>query len=357
MIILPSENGNTETPGLQILQINGDSKNVEQAASVVQNILEEDGKKKFKRVLPKQNAKEPSKDGAEFECPICCEKYNIKDDGCVTCVPADIFETSIPNENHSICVSCIQDYARSSITGRVAPGGLGLNCVADGCKNVFLLSLFENYLNDEIRKPFLTRLQEQCVLETNLKDLVTCPGCGYKACVPETDTFYVCECGRKQCRSCPRPYDKKHDGKTCKQLADEEAREAKMSEIVVRKCHRCGTQFVKDDACNFMESCNEITRHGRCPNCGKTCRQWENDRELDQMRLEDFLRQNGVKIDFKDAGNANRELPFPSTPQELVMRAVTQTVTDMRNSNLSEDNPMFANMRSVLEFLQREQNQ
>uniref|UniRef100_A0A914Z8L0 K Homology domain-containing protein n=1 Tax=Panagrolaimus superbus TaxID=310955 RepID=A0A914Z8L0_9BILA len=143
LIILPAENSSTEKVGLQILQINGDPKDVEKAVLVIQNILEEDdGKNRLKRILPKQR----SKDGSEFECPICCETFNISDDECVKCTPTDIFEQSTAtsattNESHSICISCIQEYARSAITGRVAVGGLGLNCVSDGCKNHHLKNI------------------------------------------------------------------------------------------------------------------------------------------------------------------------------------------------------------------------
>uniref|UniRef100_A0A914QWP0 RING-type domain-containing protein n=1 Tax=Panagrolaimus davidi TaxID=227884 RepID=A0A914QWP0_9BILA len=211
MVIIAQEEIDGTEPSLKVLQINGEPKNVEKAAVEVENILN-DAKIQLQRILT-CNSVSFDEGGSEFECPLCCGIYDIVNDGSVTCMPfkADSKVEFSGKNHHTICVNCIKEYSHSAITGRVAHGGL---------------ASFEKYLDDEIRKPFLERLQEQCVLDTGLKDLVTCPECGYKVCVPHTDTFYDCECGRRQCRNCPKLYDAKHFGKTCKQLAEEEARNA-----------------------------------------------------------------------------------------------------------------------------------
>uniref|UniRef100_A0AC35GBW8 RING-type domain-containing protein n=1 Tax=Panagrolaimus sp. PS1159 TaxID=55785 RepID=A0AC35GBW8_9BILA len=349
MVIIAQEEIDGTEPALKVLQINGDPKNVENAAVEVESILN-DAKIQMQRIVTR-NSISFDEGGSEFECPLCCGIYDIVNNGSVTCIPfkADSKVELSTKNLHTICVNCIKEYSHSAITGRVAPGGLGLNCVVDKCPNIFLIPSFEKYLDDEIRKPFLERLQEQCVLDTDLKDLVTCPECGYKVCVPHTDTFYDCECGRRQCRNCPKLYDAKHFGKTCKQLAEEEARnassqkpETKMSEIVIRKCYKCGKQFVKIDACNLMESCPcgakqcyicnepEVTpahfckcensvKHGRCPKCKKTCRQFEDDKELDDIRLSEFQKQNGTNITLPNLPTipALPVLLTPSTQQEF----------------------------------------
>uniref|UniRef100_A0A914YNZ5 RING-type domain-containing protein n=1 Tax=Panagrolaimus superbus TaxID=310955 RepID=A0A914YNZ5_9BILA len=119
----------------------------------------------------------------------------------------------------------------------------------------------------------MERLQQQCIIDANLEDLVTCHECGYKVCVPKNNQYYICECGKKNCRKCPRLFDHKHFGKTCQQMDQEEANnvilrnlESKISEVVIRKCQKCGISFVKNEGCNKME-CRCGAK--QCYICGK----------------------------------------------------------------------------------------
>jgi hypothetical protein len=90
--------------------------------------------------------------------------------------------------------------------------------------------------------------------------------------------------------------------------------ESKLSEIVVRVCHRCNVQYVKQDGCNKMTCrcgatqcyicrekdityehfCDCETRqiHGRCRKCLKNCRLFENAEELDEQRMKQI--QHGI---------------------------------------------------------------
>uniref|UniRef100_A0AC34GRW5 RING-type domain-containing protein n=1 Tax=Panagrolaimus sp. ES5 TaxID=591445 RepID=A0AC34GRW5_9BILA len=161
------------------------------------------------------------KERPSFECGICFENYCIED-GCITC-EKNFFSAISSSETHSICIECMRGYAHSAITDiPVAFGGLGLNCATPECKNIFLLQCFEYYLSDEDYLPLKLRLQEQCIADASLKDLVTCPNCGIKVCVPTNANFYQCVCGRQQCQHCPRLYDAQHIGKTCQQLDHED---------------------------------------------------------------------------------------------------------------------------------------
>uniref|UniRef100_A0A914XWZ4 RING-type domain-containing protein n=1 Tax=Panagrolaimus superbus TaxID=310955 RepID=A0A914XWZ4_9BILA len=258
-----------------------------------------------------------------FDCLICYTKF-YEDEGALACSAPPELETS--NENavkHLICVTCIRGYAHNSIfDGQVAHGGSGLKCVTGECENVLLLSDFEHYLADEDYIPLKTRLQEQCLLDAGLADLVTCPECSYKIIVEESLIFYTCNCGRIQCRNCPRIYDEQHQNKTCEQMAQLELQQAsmrriepQMSEIMIRKCHRCNLNFVKSHGCNKMTcrckatqcylcrqpdidynhfcNCGSSARtHGACRVCGKSCRNNENVADLDRQAI-NRLRNRG----------------------------------------------------------------
>uniref|UniRef100_A0A914QCL7 RING-type domain-containing protein n=1 Tax=Panagrolaimus davidi TaxID=227884 RepID=A0A914QCL7_9BILA len=207
-----------------------------------------------------------------FECGICFEVYKI-DDGCIKC-----------EKNPG--------YAHSAITDiQVANGGLGLKCIDAECTNIFLLTSFEFYLSDDDFLPLKLRLQEQCLADASLEDLVTCSDCGLRVCAPPFSTFYICECGRRQCRFCPRL-------------------ESKLSEAIIRKCHKCNIAFVKNEGCNKMTcqcgakqcyvchqkdidyshfcSCDTQKQHGKCEICKKGCRLWENAEELDQIKINEL---------------------------------------------------------------------
>lgn len=124
-----------------------------------------------------------------FQCVACFERMYI-DDGCVACSSVSAIPPRALSTSHSLCITCIRNYAHSAITEiPVAHGGLGLQCASNGCKNVILLCKFfsplypqkpeeiladfEFYLGDEDYLPLKLRLQEQCLADAGLNDLVT----------------------------------------------------------------------------------------------------------------------------------------------------------------------------------------
>uniref|UniRef100_A0A914R1V2 Uncharacterized protein n=1 Tax=Panagrolaimus davidi TaxID=227884 RepID=A0A914R1V2_9BILA len=152
-----------------------------------------------------------------------------------------------------------------------------------------------------------------------------------------------------------------------------------MSEIVIRKCYKCGKQFVKIDACNLMESCPcgakqcyicnepEVTpahfckcensvKHGRCPKCKKTCRQFEDDKELDDIRLSEFQQQNGTNITLPKLPMipALPTLSTPSTQQVFRLppsdfdEFVQPIINHMREQHTNTPN---ANSPSILQAM------
>uniref|UniRef100_A0A914YR57 RING-type domain-containing protein n=1 Tax=Panagrolaimus superbus TaxID=310955 RepID=A0A914YR57_9BILA len=195
-----------------------------------------------------------------FECGICFESFKIEE-GCISC-EVNAFTLEPTKEIHTVCIHCMRGYAHSAVNDiPVAFGGTGLQCASPECKNIFTLPTFEFYLSDEDYLPLKLRLQEQCLADASLEDLVICPGCGFKFCALTMTEYYRCVCGRVQCKFCPRLYNAEHIGKTCQLLdKEEEAKsvssqklEAKISEAVIRKCYKCGIAFVKIDGCNKMQ--------------------------------------------------------------------------------------------------------
>uniref|UniRef100_A0A914PF58 RING-type domain-containing protein n=1 Tax=Panagrolaimus davidi TaxID=227884 RepID=A0A914PF58_9BILA len=150
----------------------------------------------------------------KFTCAICFAEFLIEA-GMVTC----------DKQLHSICVECFQTYSHTSITGQVAYGGIGLRCVDMQCDSAILLSSFGFYVLEADYKPLVRRLQLQCIIDADMNDLVKCSQCDFKLSVDPTLAYFKCICGRFQCRTCARPYNQKHKGKTCAQMNEDEAKE------------------------------------------------------------------------------------------------------------------------------------
>uniref|UniRef100_A0A914PE01 RING-type domain-containing protein n=1 Tax=Panagrolaimus davidi TaxID=227884 RepID=A0A914PE01_9BILA len=198
----------------------------------------------------------------EFQCLICYQNFPINEG-----FKCSSILNSVNVLKHLICVTCLKGYAHNScFEGIVGYGGLGLKCVEPDCNNVILLSEFEKYINEEDYLPLQNRLQEQCIIDAGLADLVTCSECGLKSCVDNLLTFFTCNCGRKQCRNCPRIYDEIHEGKICQEMDFRE--------------------LPTNSFCNL----NELG-HGRCEECGKTCRNTEIPEELDEIALQEIQNQ------------------------------------------------------------------
>jgi TRIAD3 protein (E3 ubiquitin-protein ligase RNF216) len=253
-----------------------------------------------------------------FKCVICFETYSSLE-GFIVCKPFESGITS-PREPHKLCIDCIRGHSHAAVEDMtLAPGGIGLRCPDPSCKNVLHFADFKFYLSPEVHGRLEKRMQHESVTSASLSDLVTCSSCSLQACVDDVYYFFTCECGRTQCRNCPRLYDEKHEGKACEELNEEENEnnkmESKLSEIVVRVCHRCNVQYVKQDGCNKMTCrcsatqcyicrekdihyehfCDCETRqiHGKCPKCSKTCRLFENAEELDEQRMKQI--QQGIE--------------------------------------------------------------
>jgi len=243
---------------------------------------------------------------------------------------------------HGICVECIKGFAKASIgDGSVAEGGVGLRCPVPECKNALLIKDFEFYLDDRTYTALVERLQHEAIVAAAIDDLVTCPGCQIQLCVDRNVNFYDCSCGRRQCRNCPRPYNERHERYTCSELDELDKQnklEPKLSEVVVRICHRCKLQFVKEDGCNKMKcrcgaqqcylcrrpvedyshfcECGWNGLSGRCPTCFKSCPLWGDPEERDTIRMEEVRARYdlGTNDDRRQPDRFNNNVPHNRTP-------------------------------------------
>uniref|UniRef100_A0A914Y5R5 Uncharacterized protein n=1 Tax=Panagrolaimus superbus TaxID=310955 RepID=A0A914Y5R5_9BILA len=135
-----------------------------------------------------------------FQCVICFESYPSQE-GFIVCKPFEAAVTS-PRDPHKLCIDCIRGHCHAAIDDMaLAPGGIGLRCPDPNCKNVLHFADFKFYLGPEDHERLEKRMQHESVTSASLSDLVA---------------------------------------------------ESKLSEIVVRVCHRCNVQYVKQDGCNKM---------------------------------------------------------------------------------------------------------
>eukprot|EP00543_Licmophora_paradoxa_P001793 CAMPEP_0202452932 /NCGR_PEP_ID=MMETSP1360-20130828/11035_1 /ASSEMBLY_ACC=CAM_ASM_000848 /TAXON_ID=515479 /ORGANISM="Licmophora paradoxa, Strain CCMP2313" /LENGTH=496 /DNA_ID=CAMNT_0049071901 /DNA_START=40 /DNA_END=1530 /DNA_ORIENTATION=- len=175
-----------------------------------------------------------------------------------------------PQEHH-FCRDCIKQYAESQIFGSGNLGAVNpdtklpsteLKCVhGDGCNAGFDTAVLETVLSEQTMQKY-NELQFQALMTQAgiIQNLCTCPKCGYKAELPETQMIFRCpiiSCNHESCRKCGEEshiplrceeVEKKHETKG--RVRVEEA----ISAAKIRTCPRkgCGKKFIKETGCNKM---------------------------------------------------------------------------------------------------------
>ncbi|GFO07344.1 E3 ubiquitin-protein ligase [Plakobranchus ocellatus] len=199
--------------------------------------------------------------GELFECGCCY------DDEC-------LFEemTSCP-EGHLFCKTCL---VRST---EAAFGDMKTKfpCLSGDCDQNIPLSILQTVIPANLFSKIVRRMQEEEILQANIKDLVSCPFCPFATIMPNPDDkVFKClnpECLKESCRLCQEP---NHIPLRCNEVekkAETDMRtfiENRISEAVMRKCHKCGKNFIKDIGCNKMQCYCGATSCYACkkPNIG-----------------------------------------------------------------------------------------
>ncbi|KAL7077961.1 hypothetical protein ACQ4LE_003459 [Meloidogyne hapla] len=224
--------------------------------------------------------------GERFECLVCSDHFPI--DRIVFCTITNneneineklenepgpsrrIYEELKKNEEksdhqvHAFCHECILGQASAAVGEiPIAKGGIGLRCMMTDCDNPILYSEIRNLLPEEVQKKLEERMMEENIGMALLDNLERCKKCNF-AIELEMDkqlnkVFDCIVCNAKFCRLCERDWDDEHFGLSCKEMdrkekkdKKERAIEKKLNEAVIRKCPRCGVQFVKEKGCNRM---------------------------------------------------------------------------------------------------------
>lgn len=261
------------------------------------------------------------------ECGCCYDEYPTSE--MVTCA-----------DGHLFCTACLVSFVENQI---FACGNLGidpetkrnllqLRCFQpkENCQSVFPRAALESSLmtatlrqHDEIQSSLNLAVAE-------LKDLCSCPKCGYQAIVSGSSNssedkdkdrstrLVVFDCPVEDCRykSCVKCGEKAHYKMTCQEAAEDhkpkEGRlqvEEAITKAKIRRCPKCNKPIIKSDGCNKVRcSCGNsicyICRKSIDSHChffGGSCKLFTNDQDAydnEAMRTagtkaaEEFVKNN-----------------------------------------------------------------
>nr|CAD2175145.1 unnamed protein product [Meloidogyne enterolobii] len=237
-------------------------------------------------------------------------------------------------QSHPFCHDCILGLASAAV-GEIplAKGGIGLRCMMTGCDNPILYSEIYKLLPKNIQNKLEERMFEESV-GMALPNLERCKKCNFAIQMEvdkKTDKVFDClGCKAQFCRLCERDWDDEHIGFSCeeveqkienaKRIKKEREIEKKINEAVVRKCPRCGVQFVKEKGCNHvtcrcgMTQCylcrqtgiehDHFCQHYRDPNsqtcneCNKKCLLHEDANKIDQQIIKEIREKGETSVRF-----------------------------------------------------------
>ncbi|XP_043481922.1 uncharacterized protein LOC122511005 [Leptopilina heterotoma] len=176
---------------------------------------------------------------ALLECQ-CCFNEECLPKKCVTC-----------EDGHVFCHTCVLRGCES----KIGDGQNHINCFAE-CEREFSLSALQIVLPPTTFSILLQKRQEAEVMAAGLEGLVSCPFCHFASIPPPETKVFKClnpDCMKETCMSCKAL---NHVPLKCEEVAKEdEARlqlEEKMTEALVRTCHKCQKAFFKEEGCNKM---------------------------------------------------------------------------------------------------------
>jgi len=295
--------------------------------------------------------------GMVFTCNICCND-DLLDDDMIQC---DIF--------HSFCSECVKTYIRTEM----GEGKVHFGCMEPKCECEYPASVLLSLLERSVSSNLFKRIQDDEVRKAGLSGLETCPFCSYAVIIEnESEKVFYCqnaECMKESCRLCKEP---NHIPRRCNEIEkDNEVSmrtyvENKVSEAMIRVCHKCGQRFFKEEGCNHMRCqcgaemcylCREpIKGTSHFHNNPKGCQQFTNSDQVhhDEMGkayedavakykeehpdAKDVELRYDPKKHIDDFGKKVKQLPpsfagfQPQDTQRLIMTELTRAyyLTNMR---------------------------
>ncbi|CAH1967647.1 unnamed protein product [Acanthoscelides obtectus] len=175
---------------------------------------------------------------------------------CQCCFADDL----LPEEVYSctndccFCGECI----RKSCELKLGEGDIQFPCLAD-CGSQFAWKTLQAALPPTLLSKLSQRYTESEIRAAGLK-VDSCPFCNFPNTIDERYTLFQCfnpECMKETCRLCK---ELNHLPLRCDEVEKDEdvkARvhvENKMTEAILRTCHRCQRKFIKEE-----DGCNKIT--------------------------------------------------------------------------------------------------
>lgn len=204
-------------------------------------------RKYFEKLKKKEDAEfRRLKENQELlECQ-CCYDNECMPSKCSTC-----------NDGHIFCNACIVRGTES----KLAQGETHIPCFVT-CDEKFSLATLQKVLSPTQFSILIGKRQEEEVMAAGLEGLVSCPFCHFATIPPPEDKIFKClnpACMKESCRLCK---ELNHIPLKCYEKETDKARlflEEKMTEALVRKCHKCNRPYYKEDGCNKITcSCGAL---------------------------------------------------------------------------------------------------
>ncbi|KAH9513045.1 hypothetical protein Btru_035689 [Bulinus truncatus] len=262
--------------------------------------------------------------GKNIQCDCCFANFEFEE--MVQCADC-----------HLVCKDCLNSYVKEVIYGS---SKVEMKCLAEGCTM--------NYPDSELRRCLETsiweKLEERGMMENvnmaGFDDLVSCPGCNFKAIMSPTSNMFLCrnlDCQKAVCRKCGIDWND-HVGLLCNEVEkkDEAALrkeyEEKMTIAKIRTCMTCKAEFLKENGCNKLTcrcgttmcyicrksyiNYNHFCSHPRDP--GQPCKQcsacslWTDPEEDEKKAIEEIRKEASEKQKY--LGFSEKIIGAPDSP-------------------------------------------
>ncbi|GJQ70744.1 hypothetical protein Trydic_g676 [Trypoxylus dichotomus] len=162
-------------------------------------------------------------------------------------IPEDFF---ICRGGCKFCRECVRKGAETAYS----EGKTEFACFAN-CGSDFSLATLQMVLNPKMFTNLCHRIQMQEINKADIDGIKHCPLCSDFAMIPgPNDQIFQCgKCNKESCLKCSHIA---HVPLRCEEIEyDEDVKirthiENSMTQALIRKCYRCGTNIVKDSGCN-----------------------------------------------------------------------------------------------------------
>ncbi|XP_046582259.1 uncharacterized protein LOC124289685 [Haliotis rubra] len=183
------------------------------------------------------------RNGELYECGCCFDDELLFED------------LSACADGHLFCRECI----RRSTESALGEAKTKFPCLTGECEFDIPLTVLQEVLTSAMFSRMLSRLQEEEIRLAEIPDLVSCSFCNFATIMSDpSDKVFRClnpECLKETCRLCKEP---NHVPLKCEEVEKQGETsmrtyiENRISEAMLRTCHRCKKRFFKDYGCNKM---------------------------------------------------------------------------------------------------------